>query len=71
MRGEVETVPLCLISVRNDVLHNEKVRRLIIYSLSLCRKFVNYMMWDGKKSLSQDILKKVCGLNVWIKSLDT
>ena len=26
------------------------------------RKFVNSMMWDGKKSLSQRILKKVCSL---------
>ena len=24
------------------------------------RKFVNSMMWDGKKSLSQRILKEVC-----------
>lgn len=35
------------------------MRSSMLFTL-VTRKFVNCMMWDGKKSLSQKILKKVC-----------
>ncbi len=30
--------------------------------INTIRKFVNMMMWDGKKSLAQSILKEVCNI---------
>lgn len=52
-----------MIKVQPDPSLCEQCDLCLNHDLMSClfhRKFVNCMMWDGKKSLSQRILKEVC-----------